>query len=63
LYICVIKVNTMAIQDNKTETIIARVSADLKEALQKMADMDNRKLSDYVRLQLIKLVDNSKKKK
>jgi len=53
----------MALQDNKTETIIARVSPELKAELQKMADMDNRKLSDYVRLQLAKLVETSKKKK
>jgi len=53
----------MAIQDNKTETIIARVSSELKESLQKLADMDNRKLGDYVRLQLTKLVENTQKKK
>jgi len=50
-------------QDNKTETIITRVSHDLKIALQKMADMDNRKLSDYVRLHLTKLVENTNKRK
>lgn len=53
----------MLTQDNKTETIIARVPATLKADLQNMADMDNRKLSDYVRLQLMKLVETSKKKK
>ena len=50
-------------QDNKTETIITRVSPDLKTALIKMADMDSRKLSDYVRVQLMKLVESTKKKK
>lgn len=53
----------MSTQDNKTETIITRVSPELKEELQKMADNDSRKLSDYVRLQLMKLVETSKKKK
>ena len=63
MYICVIKSNRMTTQDNKTETIITRVSPELKAGLQKMADMDSRKLSDYIRLQLAKLVESSKKKK
>lgn len=50
-------------QSNKNEAIVVRVDADLKASLQNMADMDNRKLSDFVRLQLIKLVEASKKKK
>ena len=58
-----IEIDTMTIQDNKTETIITRVSEDLKAELQKMADMDNRKLSDYVRLVLIKHVQETSKKK
>lgn len=53
----------MDLQVNKTETIIARVPAELKQQLQKMADMDNRKLGDYIRLQLVKLVQTSKSKK
>jgi len=53
----------MTTQDNKTETIITRVSPELKAGLQKMADMDSRKLSDYIRLQLAKLIESSKKKK
>ena len=51
------------IQDNKTETILVRVNPDMKVALQKLADMDSRKLSDYIRLQLTKLVESSKKKR
>lgn len=50
-------------QDNKTETIITRVSLELKKELQKLADMDSRKLGDFIRLQLIRVVEVSKKKK
>jgi predicted transcriptional regulator len=49
--------------ENKTHTIIIRVSADLKAKLQKMADMDSRKLSDFIRLQLTKLAEGMKKAK
>ncbi len=46
------------------ETIIAiRISSDLKKALQKLATSDQRKLSDYVRIQLQRIVDQSKLKK
>lgn len=62
MYICVIKLNTM-IQGNKNEAIVIRVDADLKAELQNMADMDSRKLSDYIRLQLSRLVEATKKKK
>jgi predicted HicB family RNase H-like nuclease len=48
---------------NKEETLQLRVEPSLKRELQKMADADNRKLADYVRLQLIKLVEENKKKK
>ena len=51
------------IQGNKNEAIVIRVDADLKASLQNMADMDSRKLSDYIRLQLSKLVEATKKKK
>ena len=51
------------VQDNKTETIILRVEPELKQELKKMADMDSRKLADYIRVQLRRLVDISKKKK
>jgi hypothetical protein len=51
------------VRNNKTDAIVIRVDASLKADLQKMADMDNRKLSDYIRVQLIKLVESIKKKK
>ena len=47
-------------QGNKSEAIVIRVDSDLKTKLQKMADMDNRKLSDFVRLQLMKLTTGKK---
>ena len=42
-------------QDNKTEAIVVRVDPELKNKLQKLADADQRKLSDYVRIQLLKI--------
>jgi hypothetical protein len=50
-------------EQNKTEAIVIRVDAELKAALQNMAQMDSRKLSDFIRLQLTKMVESSKKKK
>jgi hypothetical protein len=50
-------------QDTKTDTIILRVESDLKKELQKMAELDSRTLADFIRVQLRKLVDLSKKKK
>lgn len=50
-------------QDNKTETIILRVEPSLKADLQRMADMDERTLADFVRVQLRKLIEISKEKK
>jgi len=47
----------------KDEVIQVRVEPPLKKELQKMADADSRTLADYVRLQLIKLVEENKKKK
>lgn len=47
----------------KDETIQVRVEPTLKKELQKLADADHRNLADYVRLQLIKLVEENKKKK
>lgn len=44
----------------KTDAIVVRVDSDLKNKLQKLADDDRRKLSDYVRLQLEKIVSKSK---
>ena len=44
------------------EFLRIRLNADLKAELQKLADKDNRKLSDFIRLELIKLVEKPKKK-
>jgi hypothetical protein len=46
----------------KDEIIQVRVEPLLKKELQKLADLDNRKLADYVRLLLIKFVEEKKKK-
>jgi predicted transcriptional regulator len=43
-------------------TITIRLSEDLKKSLQKLADNDRRKLSDFIRLRLEEIA-NSKKKK
>lgn len=43
--------------------IVIRMSNDLKKSLQKLADADRRKLSDFVRVQLEILVDSKKSKK
>ena len=53
----------MAQSNNKSETILVRVEPELKEVLQKMADKDNRKLSDFVRVHMLKLVESFKSKK
>ena len=50
-------------QVNKNEAIVIRVDQSLKGNLQKMADMDNRKLSDFIRVQLMKMVEASRSKK
>jgi hypothetical protein len=47
---------------SKTEAIVLRVEAELKNELQKLAELDSRKLSDYIRVQLKKLVEATKKK-
>ena len=47
----------------KTEKIILRVDTELKNSLQSMAEKDSRNLSDFIRLQLLKLVETTKKKK
>ena len=46
----------------KDEKIVIRVEPQLKKDLQRMADRDSRTLSDFIRLQLIKLVSSLKKK-
>jgi predicted transcriptional regulator len=46
------------------ETILTiRITNDLKKSLQKLADADRRKLSDFVRVQLEILVESKKVKK
>jgi len=47
--------------NKKSTTIILRVSNELKASLQKLSDADSRKLSDFVRLHLTKLVETTKK--
>lgn len=47
----------------KTEVIQVRVEQDLKDKLQRLAEADHRKLGDFIRLQLIKLLEADKKKK
>ena len=49
--------------ENKTEMITIRIDKGTKEKLQTMADNDHRKLSDYIRVQLEKLVEATKKGK
>jgi uncharacterized protein (DUF1778 family) len=48
---------------NKSEIVPVRLTPELKADLQKMADIDNRNLSDFIRVQLIKVVETFKKKK
>jgi predicted HicB family RNase H-like nuclease len=50
-------------KQNKTDTIILRVPKKLKEILQEKADNADRKLADYVRLELMKAVKYSSKTK
>ena len=45
----------------KLEKIGIRVSSELKSQLQKLADEDKRKLSDFIRLELEKVVFFNKK--
>lgn len=44
----------------KTEVIQVRVSPELKKKLQKMADKDDRKLGDFIRVQLKQFADPKK---
>ena len=48
---------------NKNEFIVVRVEPELRQKLQALADADNRKLSDFIRLQLIKLAEAPTDKK
>ncbi len=43
----------------KEETIVIRVSKELKDKLQKLANADERSLSNYIRIQLKKIADNN----
>ncbi|MBI3501984.1 MAG: hypothetical protein HY063_09330 [Bacteroidetes bacterium] len=45
----------------KDKVIQVRVEQELAKKLQVMADADNRKLADFIRVQLIKLVEQKKK--
>jgi predicted DNA-binding protein len=56
-------VKTVTKQANKQSVIITRVPSELKQKLQKLADNDNRKLGDYVRLTLSRHVESTKTKK
>ena len=44
------------------EALRLRLSKDLKHELQKLADKDSRKLSDYIRLVLVKTVEKENKR-
>ena len=48
-------------KENKTVNINLRVSESTKKGLVKLADLDKRTLSDYIRLQLERLAETSKK--
>ena len=56
-YIC------LTMKDNKTESITFRTSKELKEALQTMADKENRNLSNYIEVVLENNAKYLKKKK
>ena len=49
-------------KENRDTVINLRVNSNLKKELQKLADTDRRKLSDYIHVQLELLVEKSKKK-
>jgi predicted transcriptional regulator len=46
----------------KENVVTIRMEEELKKELQKLADKDQRNLSDFIRLHLEKLVETSKKK-
>lgn len=48
-------------QENKTEMLTIRIDKGTKDKLQVMAEVERRSLSDYIRLQLEKLVEATKK--
>ena len=43
------------------EMIRMRLSKELKAELQSLAEKNNRKLSDYIRLELVKVIEKEKK--
>jgi hypothetical protein len=47
----------------KTEVIHIRVDKELRDKLQNMADSDKRTLGDFIRVQLERLLESSKRKK
>ena len=49
-------------QENNTskEPIIIRIDTELKVKVQLLADVDHRTLSDFIRVQLIKLTETKK---
>jgi predicted transcriptional regulator len=47
----------------KTELIHIRLEPDLKKKLQEEADKDHRNLGDYIRVQLMKAIKYTPKKK
>jgi len=49
-------------KESKDTVINLRVNSGLKKELQKLADSDRRKLSDYIHVQLEILVEKAKKK-
>lgn len=50
-------------KDSKTESITFRTSKELKEAMQILADRENRTLSNMIEILLAKAVSISPKKK
>jgi hypothetical protein len=60
------KVYTFVIQampkDNKEDIIVVRIDKAAKAQLQKMAKADDRTLSSFIRIQLMRLLEESKKK-
>lgn len=63
---CIVILCIFAPQFNNkmTNTMLnIRIDKGLKDKLQKMADKENRTLSNFILTELMKLVDTSKKKK
>jgi len=49
--------------DTLDTQLLIRMSKNLRKSLQKLADEHKRKLSDYIRFQLEKVVEDEKEKK